>query len=59
MESAETRLANVMVIRSEESDITERIRNASVKYGLEGVEGYKALLETPDGAEYPPAAPIV
>jgi hypothetical protein len=41
MESAETRLANVTVIRFEESNITERIRNASVKYGRKGLIGIR------------------
>jgi hypothetical protein len=58
MENMETRLANVTLVRSEESGITERIRNAAVKYGLEGVDWYRGFLETPDGAEYPPVAPL-
>jgi hypothetical protein len=58
MEDVETRLANVTLIRFENSDITERIRNAVAKYGQEGVDWYRGFLETPVGAEYPPTVPF-
>jgi hypothetical protein len=33
-------------------------KEAVRKYGIEGLEWYRRYMETPDGAEYPPAAPL-
>jgi hypothetical protein len=59
MEGCETRLANVTLVRVGDADILDSIKNAGEKYGHEGPGWYGRLLETPDGAEYPPAAPVV
>jgi hypothetical protein len=59
MEGCEERLANVTLVRSGDTDILDNIKNAGLKYGHEGSGWYRRLLETPVGAEYPPAAPIV
>jgi hypothetical protein len=59
MESVETRLANVTLVRSGDADISESIKNAGEKFGHEGVTWYRRLLETPVGAEYPPSAPLI
>jgi hypothetical protein len=59
MESVETRLANVTLIRSGDADISESIKNAAEKYGHEGATWYRRLLETPVGGDYPPTAPII
>jgi hypothetical protein len=45
-------------MRSGDTDITEGIRQAVMKFGEEGVDWYKRFLETPDWAEYPPVAPL-
>jgi hypothetical protein len=59
MESVETRLANVTLVRSGDADIPESIKNAAEKYGHEGTDWYRRLLETPVGGDYPPTAPII
>jgi hypothetical protein len=58
MEHVETRLSKVTLIRSGDTAITEGIRNAVIKYGQERIDWFRRFLETPDGAEYPPAAPL-
>jgi hypothetical protein len=58
MEHAETRLSKVTMMSSSDNPVWEELRSAVQKYGLEGIEWYQRFLETPDGAEYPPAAPL-
>jgi hypothetical protein len=58
MEHVETRLSKVTLMRFGDTAITEGIRQAVEKFGEEGVDWYKRFLETPDGAEYPPVAPL-
>jgi hypothetical protein len=56
MEHVETRLENVTLVRSGDSDIAEKIRNAETMYGQEGVDWYGEYLATPVGGDYPPTA---
>jgi hypothetical protein len=58
MEHVEARLEKVTMVRSGDSDIAERIRNAATMYGREGVDWYRDLLATPVGGDYPPTAPL-
>jgi hypothetical protein len=58
MEHVETRLSKVTLMRLGDTPVTEGIRNAVMKFGEEGVDWYKRFLETLDGAEYPPVAPL-
>jgi ribonuclease HI len=59
MEHVETRLSKATLISTRDSPVREDLWNAVKKYGAEGIEWYKGFLETPDGAEYPPVAPLV
>jgi hypothetical protein len=47
------------MISARDSPVREDVRHAVLKYGEEGIDWHKRWLETPDGAEYPPVAPIV
>jgi hypothetical protein len=58
MEHVETRLSKVTLISTRDSPVREDLWNAVRKFGEEGIEWYKMFLETPDGAEYPPVAPL-
>jgi hypothetical protein len=58
MEHVETRLSKVTLISTRDSPVREDLWNAVRKFGEEGIEWYKRFLETPDGAEYPPVAPL-
>jgi hypothetical protein len=58
MAHVETRLAKVTLIRASEVPVLEGVQKAVLKFGQEGIEWYQRFLETPDGAEYPPVAPI-
>jgi hypothetical protein len=58
MEHVETRLSKVTLMSVGEVPVREDLRNAVKKFGEEGTDWFKRFLETPDGAEYPPVAPI-
>jgi hypothetical protein len=57
MDHVEERLNEVNMVKSSESDIEEKIRNAASLYGLEGVQWCREFLATPVGGGYPPTAP--
>jgi hypothetical protein len=58
MGHVETRVEKVTMVKSGDSDIAARIRNAATMYGREGVEWYREYLATPVGGDYPPTAPF-
>jgi hypothetical protein len=58
MEHVETRLENVTLVRSGDSDIAERIRNAAILHGHEEVDWYREILATPVEGDYPSTAPL-
>jgi hypothetical protein len=58
MGHAETRLSKVTMMSASEMLVREDLRSAIQKFGMEGIEYYQRWMETPDGAEYPPVAPL-
>jgi ribonuclease HI len=58
MGHAETRLSKVTMIHSNVEAVWPEFKEAVRKYGIEGLEWYRRYMETPDGAEYPPVAPL-
>jgi hypothetical protein len=58
MEHVETRLSKVTMIRLSDTQVIEGIHKAVWKFGNEGIDWYTRFMETPDGAEYPPVAPL-
>jgi hypothetical protein len=58
MGHAETRLSRVTMVSASEMPVREDLRSAVQKFGMEGLEWYQRFMETPDGAEYPPVAPL-
>jgi hypothetical protein len=58
MDHVETRLSKVTLISTGEIPVREDIRHAVKTFGEEGTDWLKRLMETPVGAEYPPAAPL-
>jgi hypothetical protein len=57
MEHVETRVEQMRMVKSGDSDIAQRIRNAASLYGIEGLSWYREFLATPVGGDYPPTAP--
>jgi hypothetical protein len=58
MEHVETRVEKATMVKSGDSDVTQRIRNAVSLYGIEGVGWYREFLATPVEGDYPPTAPF-
>jgi hypothetical protein len=58
MEHVETRLSKVTLISTRDSPVRDDLWNAVKKFGGEGIDWYQRFMETPVGAEYPPAAPL-
>jgi hypothetical protein len=57
MEHVEQRIGAVTMVKLSDMEIDPKIRQAVSLYGNEGVQWYRDFMATPDGAEYPPAAP--
>jgi hypothetical protein len=58
MGHAETRLSKVTMYHINDREVWPPFKEAVRKYGMEGIEWYRRFMETPDGGEYPPAAPL-
>jgi hypothetical protein len=57
MEHVEQRIDKLAIVKSEEMDVDQKIRDAVALYGNEGIQWHRDAMATPDGAEYQPAAP--
>jgi hypothetical protein len=57
MKHVEQRICSVTLVKRSELEFDQKILHAVSLYGDEGVQWYRDFMATPDGAEYPPAAP--